>query len=238
MQPYSAIAQGYEELFGKDAEAPWQDYVVSCVKKYSNNNKGVDGGCGTGFITGSLYKNGFDVTGTDCSLEMLNIAYNNLPDIPFIMQKIEDTVGFKNLGFFTAINETFNYLPLNKVEKAFKNINKCLTEGGFFMFDIASPYKLRTILGDNEFTSDGDIAYIWRNTLKKDRVIIDFTCFYPDGKGKYVRKDESQTEYIHNPEEIRQLLIKTGFKIIQTQGHLGKKLTDKSERINYLVKKA
>ena len=237
MQAYSALAQGYEQLFGEKDGKAWAEYVLSCVKKYSQNNNGVDAGCGTGFITRELYNNGFNVTGTDCSIEMLNEAVNKNPNIPYVLQKIQNTKGFSNLGFFTAINETFNYLTITNVKKALTNINSCLQKNGFLMFDIASEYKLKTILGNNQFTGLDQIPFIWQNTLCKDKVYIDFTCFYMQNNGTYIRKDESQVQYIHSTQSILNLLAETGFKVIKMQGHLGKKLNDKSERINFLVKK-
>ena len=54
---------------------------------------------------------------------------------------------------------------------------------------------------------------------------------------KCIGLDEDYCEYIHTEQDIELALKNAGFTILEKRGHLGKKLTPISERINYIVKK-
>ena len=55
--------------------------------------------------------------------------------------------------------------------------------------------------------------------------------------GLYSRREEKHIQYVHKTCDIEKAFLSAGFEIIKKEGHLGKKLTDDSHRINFLVKK-
>ena len=238
MDAYNALAKFYEHLQQSENYDKWAKFIVKSLSK-TPNNVGVDVGAGTGLITRALAENGFVVTGTDVSFDMLNEAVN-LSDgqIPYIRQSAENFSGFTDLGFVTAVNDVVNYLSPKKVEAFFTKVFNALSSGGVFLFDVSSVYKLKNLLGNETFCMDTDeVSYMWFNTLKKDRVIMDITVFQPTDDGLYERFDEKHVKYLHETDFIKVLLFKIGFKSVVVKGHLGSKLTDDSLRIVFLAKK-
>lgn len=238
MDSYTALARFYEFLQADCDYDKWSQYVCKIISK-SPNSVGVDVGAGTGIITRALKKAGYDVSGTDVSDEMLSQAYA-LSDgqIPFYKQSADKLTGFNNLGFITAVNDVVNYLNSLKTVEFFKRAYKALADGGIFTFDISSPYKLKNVLGNEMFGEDTeDVSYLWFNTLKSDRVIMDITVFSLSDDGRYDRLDERHVQYIHEKEFILNALKEVGFIDVKVTGHLGAKLKDDSLRMVFTAKK-
>ena len=55
------------------------------------------------------------------------------------------------VDFAVAVNDCINYVPKEKLKTAFGHVHACLKTGGAFIFDISSPNKLKTVLGNNLF---------------------------------------------------------------------------------------
>lgn len=239
MNSYSNLAFFYEYLFTDFDYDKWAKKVCDIVKKHASDIKGADFGCGTGIITRALKKEGFDVVGCDISNEMLSAAVEESEDlgIEYLNMDISAIAGLSDLGFITAINDCVNYLSPKKMDRAFKKVYSALKEGGVFVFDISTEYKLKQIIGNNTFCEDTErVSYIWFNSLKKDRVEMDLVFFVKDGEA-YKRAEESHTQYIHSAFDVETSLKNAGFSNIKAIDIFGGKLTEKSERITFVVKK-
>jgi len=98
--------------------------------------------CGTGNILGLLSKN-YEVTGLDLSPKMLDIARFKLPNVRFIegdMSKFE--LGFKYdaiLCIFDSINHLVDFAQW---ESTFDRVKAHLSDGGVFIVDINTIYKM------------------------------------------------------------------------------------------------
>lgn len=237
MKAYSAIADNYEYL-QKDYDYDlWSQYVIEKLT-YAPNKTGVDVGAGTGLITRALYDAGYFVTGTDVSYEMLNYA-TSVSDgkIPFIYQKAQNFSGFSGLGFVTAVNDVVNYLSPKNAVKFFKKVYSSLANGGVFIFDVSSEYKLKNVIGNNTFTcEDENVSYIWNNYSSGDKIYMDLTVFTLNDDGNYTRRDESHVQYVHTKEFISSALKEIGFSI-KVEGEFGKRLSKKTDRFTFICKK-
>ena len=235
---YSVLAPFYESLMYCDY-AEWSQYVYEKVLKYAPNKIGADVGCGTGYFTRKLKKYGFDVCGYDLSPVMLNEAkersVNEGLKIDYYLGDMAKFKSFNKLGFITVINDGLNYIRQDKLHSVFTAFYKNLVKGGMLMFDISSEYKLKNILGNNLFAEDGEeLTYLWFNTLFDDRVEMDLTFFSKTGE-KYVRKDEKHVQFIHTYDDVSDALKKVGFEVAEVEGHLGKEIDDKTERLNFIA---
>lgn len=238
MESYNAIASVYESLQKDFDYNKCAKFIIKTVSK-APNKVGVDVGAGTGLITRALFNAGYLVTGTDVSNEMLNeaICLSN-GQIPYVMQSAENFSGFKKLGFVTAVNDVVNYLSPKKVASFFGKVYTALDDGGVFVFDISTVYKLKNLLGNETFCLDTDeVSYMWFNTLKTDRVIMDISVFKPVEDGLYSRVDERHVQFLHETDFITNTLKDAGFNDVAITGHLGNAVKDDSLRVVFIAKK-
>ncbi|MBO5223928.1 MAG: class I SAM-dependent methyltransferase [Clostridia bacterium] len=234
---YDGLAEFYD-LFMQDVDyKSWCDFVVKYLPK---NGNGVDVGCGSGAFTFELAKRGFDVFGVDVSPEMVNIAQKNARKealkVDFAVKNADELKLTTKVDFITAICDVVNYIK--KPIDFFKNTYNNLKDGGVFVFDVSSEYKLKKILGDNVYTEERDnVLYVWSNSLYKNRVEMFLSFFRRDADGRYTRFDEEQTQYIHNEEDLAMLLFEAGFDSVQTFSESYQTVEKDSERIHFIAKK-
>lgn len=235
---YSAIGGLFEYLNQDCGYEEWSQYLIKRLAALGAGRTGVDVGCGNGYFTRALCKAGYDVKGMDISPECLSraveIAKSEGVRTEFLCGDITKLHLGGKVCFITAINDCINYIPPQKLKETFSRVHANLKKGGIFFFDVSAPQKLRSSLGNHTIVKDYDKAtLIWCNTLKEDRVEMDLTLFTLCGDGKYMRTDESQTQYIHTEEDILKLLKECDFDAF-SEGHLG---LGKDERINFICKK-
>lgn len=205
---YEALAEFYDLFIGK---SDWVEFAVNAVK---GKERGADVGCGSGNVSIALSAE-HKVVAIDSSPDMLRIASEkfrkNAIDIPCIMQNAEKLeLGFK-ADFITAMCDVVNYMrtPI----KFFKAASKNLKEGGLLVFDISSEYKFKKIIANNVFTeTKQDITYVWVNSPKKDRVEMEIDFFVPIKDGLYKKFTDTQTQFIHSTQYVKELLKECNFK--------------------------
>ncbi|MBR2614146.1 MAG: class I SAM-dependent methyltransferase [Clostridia bacterium] len=236
---YSVMADYYEYLtYDCDAER-WSQYVCNRIKSLVKSGGGIDLGCGTGIITRALHGKGYQVVGIDLNGEMLSNANSFNDGILYLQKDLRKVTEFSDLSFITAVNDVFNYIKPTELQKVLLNFNKMLKIGGALLIDFSSEYKLTKVLGNEPcFFDDEEVSYIWLNKLKGDKLTMEITYFLLDKEsGLYSRREEKHIQYVHKTCDIEKAFLSAGFEIIKKEGHLGKKLTDDSHRINFLVKK-
>lgn len=238
---YSALG-GVFEYFNDDCGYDkWSQYLIERINSLGVKPcaRGVDAGCGNGYFTRAFERAGYGMTGVDISPEMLNAAVelsrkNGLKSQYILGDIAKLSLNFKP-DFIIAANDCVNYLPQNGLTATFKRLYGLLKRGGALIFDISSSHKLRHILGDNAFADDRDGATcVWFTKLCGDRVELDITVYVRRADGLYERRDESQTQFIHEENAVVAALLATGFSVT-VEGVLGG--NDKSERINFICVK-
>ena len=87
------------------------EHYLSLIKAYHNEGRVLDLGTGTGPLAIKLAKAGYYVTGTDVSVEMLEMAYNNMVEenvkINLFIHDILDTVN-KDYDIITNSSDVIN----------------------------------------------------------------------------------------------------------------------------------
>lgn len=243
MNSYSDMAQVYDKLMHKDINyEEWTDYIENIFDCYDINPKLVcDLACGTGNMTIPLARRGYDMTGIDVSEEMLNIARNKAEglDILFLNQNITDLDLYGTMGAFICMIDGLNYiLPPKSLLKLFTRIKTCfIDDGGLFVFDISTEYKLKNIIGSNTFIHCGkDIFYSWQNRyLEKKKLSDMFLTFFVKNGSQYSRFEERHLQRAHSEKELKLMLKKAGFTTIDTYDALTfHKPRNDSERIVFV----
>lgn len=235
---YSALGSWFEYLNEDCDYLKWSQYLINKLRSLGVGVKGVDIGCGNGYFTRALYKEGYDVCGVDISAEMLSVAKTKAAkdgvNCEFLLGDITKLKLNGKKDFALAVNDCLNYVPQNKIKTAFSKVYSALNKNGVFIFDISSEYKIRNILGNELFADDGEeISYMWFNTQTENGVIMDLTFFVKGTDGKFTRFDERHEQFAHKEEDVVSALKEVGFEV-EVEGHLG---GDKKERINFICRK-
>lgn len=237
---YANLAKWFEYLNDDCDYENWSQYLILQLKKFRLQT-GLDVGCGGGWFTRAFKKAGYDMTGMDVSLEMLDVAQEQAIKQgvrgEYILGDITKKKPPKKFDFATAINDCVNYIPKEKLDNAFKNVAGALKAGGIFLFDVSSKRKFEKKLANTVSVDDRDeITYLAFNQLNGDTATIDVTLFVKRADGAFDRLDETHTQYVYTEEEIVSSLTKNGFTLLQVEGHLGTD-KDKADRICFLAKK-
>lgn len=229
-------------------------------EKYSNNikeklflNKIYSGnileiGAGTGNLTRELAKlSDFNILAIDNSLEMISHATEKLIEfnnVDYIYKDMFD-FNYKLYEFDAVVSllDVINYITeIEDLEYIFSSVYESLKEGGIFIFDINSRYKLLEVLGNNTYVYEtDDIFYTWENTIDEefdDLVYFDLNFFYKEADGRYTRIYEEQVERYHSIETISNILKNSGFTNIEYYDEdCGEYIENKTQRILFSAKK-
>lgn len=245
MNSYTDFACIYDSLMRSDIDyEKWADYIENLFDMYgANPNLVCDLACGTGNITIPLAKRGYDMTGVDISEDMLNIARSKSEglNILYLNQNIADLDLYGTMGAFLCMIDGINYiLPPKSLLKMFTKIKTCFIDnGGLFIFDISTEYKLKNVIGSNTFVHCGrDIFYTWQNRYIEKKKLSDmFLTFFVKQGGNYARFEERHLQRAHSVTELTLLLKRAGFETIDTYGELSfSPPAPESERVVFVCK--
>ncbi len=136
---YKHFAQIYDALFaalGKDYQTEANKINELVIEyKRSTMNELLDLGCGTGEHIKYL-KNKYTITGMDNSGEMLSIAKEKNPDVPFIKANMLDFKFEIKFDVIICLFSAIGYLlSKGSLEKVIKNVNFHLRDGGVFIVE-------------------------------------------------------------------------------------------------------
>lgn len=245
---YTSFADFYDRLTHDIDYIRWADYLQSAFRKFGKDpNLILELGCGTGSLAVELSKRGYDMIALDSSISMLNKAYEKArkinSDILFLNQDMRSFELYGTVDAIVCLLDSINYITsVEDIKKVFKLVNNYLNPGGLFIFDVNSPHKLSTVLGNQTFYEfDEDISWVWVNTYNsKDKTTtFDLTFFVKNEDGLYERYDETHIERAFTGEEIREALASSGLILIGEFGDLCFKApAADEERIFYIAKKA
>lgn len=227
---YTGLADMYEKVFADLGLSP--EIVL-------------DAACGTGTLSIELSKRGYDVIGTDISIDMLmqarEKAFENQCNCLFLNQSISELDLYGTVDAAVCSMDSINHITdKNELLASFKKISLFLHPDGVFIFDVNSVYKHREILGDNCFVFEEDNVFCaWQNCLKEDGVTVEITLdFFEREDDVYIRTGESFCERAYSYAELEELLDKAGMKIENVYSGIGFDAPDeKSERLFYVVRK-
>lgn len=177
----------------------------------------LDLACGTGVLCEILHEQGIQANGMDFSEGMIAIARERNPEISY---EIADMIQYrpeKSFDLVTCTGDAMNHIiDLKDVEQIFKNVYAYLNTGGYFIFDI---------LKGNEDSSGEPFLLDFSDKVKaqfsisqnQQGMINLKTKVFENGQLQF---EENITETLHDPDEICQLLKKTGFQMVRCTDHL------------------
>ena len=246
---YERFAYVYDELMKDVPYDKWLILLTAKLEKYGiQGKKLLDLACGTGEITVELAKHGFEVTGIDLSDEMLFIAQEKATSlglsIPFYQQNMAELDGIGSFDCITIFCDSLNYLQNEQdVISTFQRVYEHLNEGGLFLFDVHSIYKMKHIFANHTFAvNDDEVSYIWNCFPGEElsSVVHDLSFFVKDDKsGLYERFDEFHYQRTYAVAQYTEWLIEAGFEVLELLADLeDAPLQEETERILFVIRKS
>lgn len=241
MNSYEAFARIYDELINEDID---YDQMAKFIKSHVTHfSYYLDLGAGTGNLSsllGPWFKETYLV---DSSPDMLTLASDKFEDqeIAYRSFAISMTeIKFaKPFSLITSSMDSINYLiEEHEVKTLFQKIYEHLDDHGVFVFDLNSPYKIKTILGNNDYIyNEDDLVYTWQNSLDGDVVEMDLN-FFVEKDGLYERFEEIHTERAYEIYTIQEWLNQAGLYLESVYpGYIDGPILENTERFVFIARK-
>ena len=245
---YERFAYVYDELMKDAPYEKWLMILTAKLEQYGiSGRKVLDLACGTGEMTVELAQHGFEVTGVDLSDEMLLVANEKAVklglSIPLFQQNMAELEGLGQFDCVTIFCDSLNYLRDEEdIVKTFSRVHEHLKDGGLFMFDIHSLYKMEEVFSDHTFAVNGEeVSYIWDCFPGEEPYSVehDLSFFVRDEEsGLYDRFDELHYQRTYPVEQYKKWLEQAGFTVSEILADLEEApLVTETERILFVASK-
>ena len=220
MDAYTSFAQVYDLFMDNVPYEEWAAYVRGILTEYGiGSGLVLDLGCGTGSLTESLARAGYDMIGVDSSEDMLEIAMDKRGrsglDILYLLQDMREFELYGTVRAVVSICDSMNYiLDYADLVQVFRLVNNYLDPGGIFIFDLNTEYKYEALMGSRTFAEDReDGSFIWYNEYSPEDHIneYDLTLFVREGK-LFRRFQETHYQRAYSPAEVRRAAAEAGME--------------------------
>lgn len=246
--PYHILATYYEELSETRDWDTWIAYVDGIFRSAIGTRPEtcLDAACGTGRIAVGLASLGYDVTGVDASESMLRQAREKAAragfDIAFCQQDLRDLDLGRYFSAAVSLCDSLNYLvDPQDFARAVKNIADHLEPGGYFLFDVNTPWKLQNFYGDYTYAEHHEgFSYIWENEYDPAQrlVTMHLAFFVNEGNGMYRRYDEMHSQRAYTHTEIVAVLKEAKLELVDWGNIAGSEPPEPiEERVFYLTRR-
>ncbi len=245
MESYEILSRFYDRfLLGEADYKSYSKFIMNEFNKLNiKSHSYLDLACGTGNLSIEIAKNFLKTTCMDISENMLSIAYNKFLDekinANFIQSDISNFVFNDKFSLITCGLDSLNYLLDEKdVLNCFKCIYDVLCDGGLFVFDVNSFYKIQNVFGNNTFIFDeDDIFCAWENEYEDEIVDMHLTFFIRE-IGGYKRYEEDHAERAYEIDKLASLLKLANFKDIKYyDDYTYDDIHENSERVTFVSRK-
>ncbi len=228
MGNYAVFAQFYDALTANVGYDRRAEYFLSVLERLGHApGLTLDLACGTGSLTLELFRRGVDVYGVDSSVEMLSEARTKCmeagADILFLCQKMQSLDLYGTVDTVVCSLDSLNHLGgREELGQAFQRVSFFMDPGGYFVFDMNTPYKHEKVLGNHTFVYDmGPVYCVWQNRFSAGSGRVDIQLDFFEREGKlYRRSREHFSEFACPVEEVLSLLQKAGFEKVQVYDEL------------------
>ena len=224
---YDLLAPIYDKV-NKDISYPeWADFIEKIIEREYTDGKPslvLDLGSGTGKMTVELARRGYDMTGVDYSVEMLDIARNSAYEagvgdkILWLNQDMREFELYGTVDVTVSCLDCINHLTdKHSLSKCFDLVHNYLNPDGLFIFDINGKHKFESIYADNAYViEDGENFCTWQNCYNRRSGLCDFyiTVFRELCDGRYERYDEVQREKMYTLRTIKNTLAACEFEFV------------------------
>jgi len=241
MNDYSRFARFYDEFIDEQFQARLLEVLDHYCRRFPPpGRRMLDLACGTGTVALHFAKQGWQVTGIDLSEAMLEKAREKAgqgagagekagqgasekadePDVSaeFIHGDMRSFALHSPVDLVTCNSDSINHLQDEyELATTFKAVAGALVPGGVFIFDINTPYTLRTKWSDNTITGRrGLISYRWHHGYDADEKmgVLDAT-FKVGGNGQSLTFTERFYERAFEVDRVETVLRGAGLDLLE-----------------------
>ncbi len=243
--PYEKFAYAYDRMMKNVNYTRWCDYIESIFGLYGHKPKKVlDIACGTGALTVLFALKGYQMTGIDKAMGMLNIAKQKAEK-----QKLQitfqhgDMLNFQLDQQFDAILCTYdsiNYATnVEELNTIFETVSKHLAPKGLFIFDITTERNIVEHFHNRTFsTNHQDYSYIWKNNyMFHTKMCRTFLTFFIREGELFRRYEEVHMQRIFEVATVSNALKTSGYSMLSAYDmYTFNKWNRSSDRINFTAR--
>ncbi len=246
---YDLLADFYDRINSEIDYGAWAEFFEKIFEKEMKERPELvmDLGCGTGKMTIELAKRGYDMTGIDCSVNMLGqareaAAEEGLSDrILWLCQDMRRFELYGTMGAIVSCLDTINHITKEKeLLSVFSLVHNYLDPDGLFIFDVNGKHKFETVYADQTYVfEEGNDFCVWENEYNPKSHLCRFliTLFSKDCDGRYVRNEEEQSERMYPLAALCHALEQTGFEFVGAYSDFEFHPADDSSDRIYIVAK-
>lgn len=227
MNAYQALAHWYDQLTVDVDYSGWADWLERhFAKSKVPVNLVLDLACGTGSLSCELARRGYNVIGVDISEDMLMEAMDKAAELPeeqrpsFMCQSMDELDLYGTIDTCVCCLDSVNYVTdAATLKEAFRRVHTFLMPGGQFIFDINTPYKLKSLDGQTFLDETDDVYCVWRADYDARSRICSYGFDLFEREGDLWNRDgELHEEKAWTVEELKKWLEKAGFVNIKLYG--------------------
>lgn len=225
MDAYHNLALSYDRLTNDvEYEKVVAFYNAILQREGYSPRTAADLACGTGSVAIILAQQGLQVIGVDMSEDMLCVASQkcqNMENPPmFVCQRLQDLRLAKAVDLAVCALDSMDYITdPEDCKQAISRIYKALNPGGYFIFDVNTPEKLRAMDGQVFLDEDDDVYCVWRGAFDTDSNTLSYgmDLFQRQGDVWY-RSFEEHKEYAYTAQQLVEYMQQAGFTGIEVFG--------------------
>jgi ubiquinone/menaquinone biosynthesis C-methylase UbiE len=229
---------GYYDTPDGSANANSTNRSIEKILKRYGIKTVLDLTCGTGSQVFWLAKRGYDVTGADFSPSLLKIAKSRAKKEKTNVRLLKGDMRAIKVGNFDAVITIFNavgHLTKKDFEKAMRNINRNLKDGGLYVFDIDNSDCTKNNTMKMDITKTfGKVKFRKIQLCKlnrKNKVLLCRDCFsVQKGSGKPKIFKGKFALQLYTAKELREMLTRNGFEVLGQYGIDGSKFSEKKTK--------
>lgn len=219
--PFTAIAQYYDDLMARVPYDMWVDYVEELFQRHGGSGqRALDLATGTGAVAIRLAQRGYQVTGVDRSRSMLAEARRKSNEAGLtITWRCCDITRLSLRGSFdlaVCLYDSVNYvIDPEALAAAFVRVARVLEPGGLFIFDINSIYAFeKELFTQSDNAPDRPIRYRWRSQYDAQTRLAVIHMDFETSDGRRFRESHRQRGY--TIEEIEGMISDAGLEVAGT----------------------
>ncbi len=221
---YDLLAPIYDVINRDIDYRGWADFIERVLDRECKSRPELvlDLACGTGRMTLELARRGYDMTGIDYSVEMLDVARGEAEreglDVLWLCQDMREFELYGTVDAAVSCLDSMNHLTEpSDLRRCLSLVHNYLIPDGIFIFDVNGRHKFETVYADRSYVCEeaGSVC-IWQNCYNERSRLCDFyiTLFTERGDGGYDRYDECQRERMYTLRSIKSALSDVGFEFL------------------------